>query len=164
MRKSPKKLGEILFQNGIITQAQLEEVLVDQKTTDKFLGMILEEKGFLNERDLAIALAEQFEIEFVDLKTQYIDMELARKFPTSLLLDHKCFPLKETEETLLFVITNPLDVVALSRLEEDSLPRTLELVIASESDMADVLEQYRKNVSQGIQRLLKRKPIDGSQQ
>jgi hypothetical protein len=48
-------------------------------------------------------------------------------------------------------------------MEEESNPLNVNHVLVTQADMDEVIEQYRKYVSQSIQRLLKRKPSDGSQ-
>jgi hypothetical protein len=98
----------------------------------------------------------------VDLKTEYIDMELARKFSSSLIVDHKCFPLRQDEYTVTVAILNPLNVVPISKLAEEALPRKLELVLASETDLTDVIKQFRDHISKSIRGLLKRNPFEGN--
>jgi len=142
----------------------LHDALMEQKVNEKFVGMILKEKGAITEHDLMEALAEQFNIELIDMRSQYIDMELARKFSSSLIVDHKCFPLRDQENTVTFAIVNPLDMVALSKMEEEASPRSVQHVLVTETDMNEVIEQYRKYVSQSIQRLLKRKSDSTGQQ
>lgn len=163
MEKNSRRIGEILMAKGFVTEAQLHDALMEQKVSEKFVGMILKEKGAITDHDLMDALAEQFNIPLIDMRSQYIDMELARKFSSSLIVDHKCFPLKAEENSVTFAIINPLDMIALSKMDEEASPRSVVHVLVTESDMNEVIEQYRKYVSQSIQRLLKRKPADGGQ-
>lgn len=163
MRKASRRIGEILIAKGFITEAQLHDALIEQKVNEKFVGMILQDKGAVTELDLMGALAEQFDMPLIDMRGQYIDMELARRFSSALIIDHKCFPLKTEENTITFAIVNPLDVIALEKMEEESNPLTVNHVLVTESDMNEVVDQYRKYVSQSIQRLLKRRPPDGGQ-
>jgi hypothetical protein len=93
-----------------------------------------------------------------DVTIGQVDMELVRKFSSALVIDHKCVPLKEDETSVTVAISNPLDAVALAKLEEEANPRILNLVLASEKDIEVVLAEYRKYISDSIQRLLKRKP------
>lgn len=158
MDKSNKRIGEIMIEKGYITEAQLHDALMDQKMSDKFLGMILKAKGIVTDQEITEALAQQFNLPVVDLKAEHIDMELARKFSTSLIVDHKCFPLKEDEYNVTVAIINPLNAVAISKLEEEASPRNVNLVLASEPDLNDLIKNYRLYISQSIQRLLKRKP------
>jgi hypothetical protein len=160
-QKSAKRIGEILIEKGYITEAQLHDALVEQKLSDKFLGQILEEKGVIHGKELAEALSIQFDIPVVDIKLQHIDFELARKFSSAIVLDHKCFPLKEDDLSYTIAIINPLDGAALAKLEEEANPKRIDLVLVDEEDLKAVLQNYRQFISQSIQRLLKRKPIEG---
>jgi len=164
MGKSAKQIGEILIEKGFITEAQLHDALLEQKVSDKFLGMILIGRGLITDHDLLEALSEQFNMPLVDIKEQHIDMELARKFSTSLILDHKCFPLKEDDYSVTIAIVNPLNAVAISKIEQEANPRKVNLVLADEKDLSKVIQNYRQYISQSIQRLLKRKPGDSSVQ
>jgi hypothetical protein len=161
MGKSAKRIGEILIEKGFITEAQLHDALLEQKLSDKFLGMILVDKGLISDRDLRNALSDQFGIPMVDLKDQHIDMELARKFSTSVILDHKCFPLKEDEYSVTIAIINPLNAVAISKIENEAYPRKVNLVLASEEDLNKIIQNYRHYISESIQRLLRKRASEG---
>ncbi|MFH1578386.1 MAG: hypothetical protein ABIC18_04885 [Candidatus Omnitrophota bacterium] len=156
MKKNPKRIGEILIEKGIITEAQLHDALQEQKLGNGFLGSILIKKGLIDGINLAQALAEQFDMPFVNLKEEYIDMELGRRFSSSLILDHKCLPINQDEGTVTVAIINPLNAVAITKIEEEVRPRRLRLVIVCESDIKEAIENYRKYVSDSIRRLLKR--------
>jgi hypothetical protein len=162
MKKSSKRIGEILIGRGRITEAQVLDALSEQKLNGKFLGSILVEKGLLSESEVTEALGEQFDLPLVDISTENVDMELVRKFSSALVIDHKCVPLKEDETSVTVAISNPLDAVALAKLEEEANPRILNLVLASEHDIERVVGEYRKYISDSIQRLLKRKPPEAS--
>ncbi len=158
MNKSSKRIGEILIGRGRITESQVLDALMEQKLSGKFLGKILVDKGLICETELSEALGEQFDIPLIDISQEKVDMELVRKFSSALVLDHKCVPLSEDESSVTIAITNPLDAVALAKLEEEANPRSLKLVLAVETEIDKVIEEYRKYVSQSIQRLLRKRP------
>ncbi len=83
-------------------------------------------------------------------------MELAGGFLSSLILDHKCFPLSQDDDSVTVAIVNPLNAVAISQIEEEARPRKVKLVLVAEEDLKIVLQDYRRYISQGIQRLLKK--------
>ncbi len=60
MVKVPKKLGELLVENGIVTESQLLEVLQAQKQSQKLLGEIIVELGYATKEKLDAALARQY--------------------------------------------------------------------------------------------------------
>lgn len=156
MQKAAKRIGEILVEKGMITQAQLHDALSEQRLSNGFLGGILVHKGWITNRQLLEGLAEQFGVPLVDLKREYIDMELARKFSSSLILDHKCFPLRQDEQSITVAIVNPLDAVAITKIEEEARHRKLNLVLVDEEDLRGVIQDYRQYVSESIRRLLKK--------
>jgi hypothetical protein len=158
MVNSPKRLGEILIEKKLITKAQLHDVLLEQKIGDGFLGRLLVDKGLITNQDLMVALSEQFAIPIMDIKNYNIDMELARKFSTSLILNHKCFPLKEGEYRVTVAIINPLDAAAISKIEEEVYPRKVNFVLVLEEDMDKIVQNYRRYISESIQKLLRKKP------
>ncbi len=161
MKKSSKRIGEILINRGKVTESQVMDALRDQKTTGNFLGKILVDKGLISDAEVTQALGEQFELPIVEITPEKINMDLARKFSSALIVDHKCFPLSEDEYSVTVAIVNPLDAVALSKWEEEVNPRSLKLVLVSENEINNVVQEYRKYISESIQRLLKRKPVEG---
>ncbi len=161
MKKSSKRIGEILINRGKVTESQVMDALNDQKNTGNFLGKILVDKGLISDVEVTQALGEQFELPIVEITPEKINIDLARKFSSALIVDHKCFPLSEDEYSVTVAIVNPLDAVALAKWEEEVNPRSLKLVLASENDINNVIQEFRKYISESIQRLLKRKPVEG---
>lgn len=156
MQKPVKRIGEILVEKGFITQAQLHDVLLEQNTQKTFLGQLLISKGWVSKRHFLEALSEQFAIPIASLKEQSLDMELSQKFSSSLILDHKCFPLNKTEDTVTVAIANPLDAFMISKIEEEAEPFGVHLVLVDDDDLKELLAKYRQYVSQNIQRLLRK--------
>ena len=65
MAKKPKQLGQILIEQGLITQEQLEKALEEHRSSPKSLGRVLIDMGLIREQDLVRALSEQVGLEFV---------------------------------------------------------------------------------------------------
>ncbi|MFC1658527.1 hypothetical protein ACFL1D_03980 [Candidatus Omnitrophota bacterium] len=156
MKASPKRLGEILIEKGLINNAQLEEALNEQRETGEFLGNILVNKGWINKANLSEGLAIQFGIPLIKLKDQKINMEMVHSFSSSLISDYQCFPISEDEESVTVAIINPLNALAISKIEEAVKPRKVNLVMVAEKDVKEAIENYRQAVSEGIRNLLKK--------
>lgn len=62
-----ERLGHILVSKGMVTEAETAEALQATRSTGQSLSDALIEKGILNETQLAMALAEQHKVTFVDL-------------------------------------------------------------------------------------------------
>ncbi len=75
-------IGKILVENGFITEAQLEDALDKQRSSEgKMLGDIMLEMGFVSETQLAQALSIRLKVPFVDLSTTQINREAVMKIP-----------------------------------------------------------------------------------
>ena len=58
--KVPRKLGEMLVENGLLTESQLLEAIQTQKRDRKLLGEIIVNQGYTTQEKLDAALARQY--------------------------------------------------------------------------------------------------------
>lgn len=144
MKKKGKYLGELLVSKGFITDSELQMVIEEQMKNKKFIGSMLVEKGLITEDELLVTLAEQFGIEPVRLKDMAIDWDLTAMFPSSMVTDNKCMPIKADEETVTLAIANPLDVWVLDKAEKSVAPRKLQVVLTTATDMDEAIKEYRR--------------------
>ena len=84
-----KTFGEILVEQGAISQEQLESALQEQKREGGFLGQILLKQELVSKHQIALALALQVGIPVVKKITeQMIDPEVLGKIPLKFLRQH----------------------------------------------------------------------------
>ena len=69
-------LGSLLIDKGLITQAQLDEALIERRLHGELLGETLVRLGFVFEDELARTLAEQAGIPFGNLEANPVDLTL----------------------------------------------------------------------------------------
>ncbi len=75
-------IGKILVENGFINEAQLEDALAKQRSSEgKMLGDVMLEMGLVSETQLAQALSIRLKVPFVDLSTTQINREAVMKIP-----------------------------------------------------------------------------------
>ena len=153
---SAKRLGEILLGKKLISLQQLEAALSEQQSgrRDLLLGKILMRKGLISEDDLMNALAEQCGIAFVTLKDQYIDWNLCKKHMHVVGAEKKFFPFKETQDSLWVALSNPLDVAAIARLEEQVRPKAIKMVLIRDTELESLIGQAEKHKMNGLKNLL----------
>ncbi len=60
MPKIPQKLGELLVENGVVTEEQLLAALEEQRKNRRLLGEIIVERGFTTKEKLDATLAHQY--------------------------------------------------------------------------------------------------------
>lgn len=148
------KLGEMLISKGWLTEERLEQALQDQKVSRKFLGSILLEKRYITEKQLLQALSEQFHMPTVNLSTCYVDWEVVAQYSSSLINEHRCFPLSDDGSCVTFAIINPLDAWAMAEASRQAKNRAVRFVLALESEMDEMLQRYRRQVSGRIRKSL----------
>ena len=61
------RLGDLLLQQGAISQTQLQQAIAEQRQRGHKLGQVLIELGFIEEQALLNVLAEQLQLPFIDL-------------------------------------------------------------------------------------------------
>lgn len=110
------RLGEILLKQGLISGEQLYQALEIQKTKKKILGEILVENGFISEEILALALAKEYALEFVDLTKEKIDERIVKLFSHPILKKYRIFPLRVEEGRLIVATSDPLDILSIQEM------------------------------------------------
>ena len=116
-RKSKKKIGEILIEQGSATQDQVVAAVLRAKDFGKRVGEVLVEEGICSEEQVARALADQFGVEYIDLTKP----EASTKIDRSLLKDdlQKKFTMlsmRKERNTLLLLVHDPLDLAAIDAI------------------------------------------------
>ena len=148
------RLGEILIQKGWITDDILKGALRQRAASGRFLGVVLVENKRISETQLVTALSEQLGIPILKVQDVQIDWEKVMKFPASLVLEHRCFPVIRDSECVTFAITNPLDAWALKEAEHASMGHSVNYQLVTQSEMKKLLNQYHKYVGLRIRKLL----------
>ena len=70
------RIGDLLVQKGLMTDAQLSQALEIQKKSGKKIGKVVVELNFVDETKLLQTLANHFKYPYVDLIRFRIDSEL----------------------------------------------------------------------------------------
>ncbi len=110
----PKKLvGQILLEKGLVNQEQLDEALRVQKNTTEQLGRILTDLGYVTERDVLRAYAEQLGIPFLEVGQVSVDQDIAKSIPQSVVQRYNAIPIKRSGNRLTVAMSDPSNVFAL---------------------------------------------------
>jgi len=112
--RGPKRLlGQILLEKGLITQEQLGEALKVQKNTTEQIGRILVDLGYVTERDVLRAHAEQLGIPFLELDRTSVDEDVAKAIPQSVVQRYNAIPIRRSGNRLTVAMSDPTNVFAL---------------------------------------------------
>ena len=95
--KNPAKrvrIGEILLEQGILSQEQITRALADQKASGKMLGEILVEQNIIPAATLIAALCKELQIQGVVLRHGLIDPALLKLIGEEEAMRLKAIPLQ----------------------------------------------------------------------
>jgi type IV pilus assembly protein PilB len=139
-RKVRKKLGEILVEEGIVTDDVLAECQALAAEKGRKLGEVLVEEGKASEVDVTRAVAMQQGFDFIDLDSvegaSRIDMSA---LPQDKVRKHGVVPLARTESgRLQLAITDPTDLDKLDGLRF-AIAEEFSVLVAPPSQVAAVL-------------------------
>jgi type IV pilus assembly protein PilB len=142
-----RKLGAILIDRGQLTADQLRSGFEEQAVSGRRLGEIVVEEGWVSPLDLALALAEQHNLPFIDLVADDVDFDLAALLPEHLARRYQAIPVRqEGEFSVLVAIADPSDLQAIDELRL-ALKRRVELAVADLRDIEAVIRNvYRADL------------------
>ena len=142
------------MQRHLITPEQLDQALLEQRSTGQFLGAILLRLGLITPEALLATLSEQFGIPCEPLPLDRVDWAIAKQFPSSALSSGTCFPIRTDGTSVTVAIANPLEVWGLSALEKTSGFRKVRPVLVLEQELRRVVQAYRQHALQAIEQRL----------
>src|SRR5690349_5549297 len=90
-----KSMGDYLVQEKLITAEQLQQAQEAHRATRGDLGKILVEQGFVSERDVAKARAQEMNIPFVDLSRFAPESAAVNIVPEHIAKRHNVIPVKK---------------------------------------------------------------------
>jgi MSHA biogenesis protein MshE len=146
MARPPQRirLGDLLIQEGLLTDEQLQSALAEQKRSGRKLGRIFVDSGYVTEEGIAKALARQLRAEFVDLRSFQPKPQLIKLLPEAQARRFRAIVLDESDGTLRVGFADPTDIAAydeVSRLTR----RDIELVVVMESQLVPLMDRvYRR--------------------
>lgn len=109
------KLGQLLLNDGIITEEQLSNALsYHAKNRHRPLGKILVQMNLVSEEDIQLALTRKLAIPFVDLAKFDANPDVIHELPQDIVRRHKVVPILRRGNELIIALENPLDKEAIS--------------------------------------------------
>jgi type IV pilus assembly protein PilB len=144
-----RTIGAILIERGSLDPEKLPAVLEQLVSTKQRFGEICVREGFITGEQLAMALADQFNLTYSALADFRMNEEILNTLPPEAIYRFRFVPLEMTPEYLVVAVSDPTDVIKLDELEL-LIDRPLQIRIASEAAIASVLK-----AGEGARRMLR---------
>ena len=143
--RSTKRLGELLLEASVITEAQLSEALEEQKRTGKRLAQIFIESGLLAKGEAGHWLALQQGYEYVNLTAEPIDVRIAQLLPEPFVRRLMALPIRQEGTNLVVAMADPSDILSLDEIGRATGLR-VQPVFTTETDLEWAIAQLFDNV------------------
>ncbi|MDH5333871.1 MAG: ATPase, T2SS/T4P/T4SS family, partial [Thermoleophilia bacterium] len=106
-------LGTLLVRDGAITPEQLEAALEEKRRLPaKRLGEILVEAGYTTQEAVSRVLAEQHELDYLDLPPDLLELEAAGLLPENLARRYHAIPVRFLDDgSVLVAVADPTNVL-----------------------------------------------------
>ena len=115
--KVKKRLGEMLLDAGLLTEEQLGQALADTKKSELRLGQVLNRQGVVSEAQIIDVLSEQLRVDKYHPDKYPVDLGLAGVIPADIAHRDMVAPLKKKGDLLTIAMIDPLDIKALDTIE-----------------------------------------------
>lgn len=140
MRKS---LGQILVEDGIISEKELSESLKTQSKSHLPLGQIIQKKGIAGETDILRALSKLHNIEFYEKIEFENHEEVYNLVPYKLIQKSKMIPFQVYDNnTVRVAITDPTDLHPMDDVRMFLRGFNVDFVLAPEPEIIRVIHSH----------------------
>ena len=134
------RLGEMLLQQGYITEAQLEKALEEQKKTGQRLGRTLVMLGFLPEERLIEILSAQLDVPFIKLEAFTFDEDASTHLSDEICRRYDVVPLFVANKTLTIAMADPTNIRVVDIVKFKSR-MDVDIVMASKKEIQAAVDK-----------------------
>ena len=143
--QAKRHIGQILIDQGILTEDQLRIALLEQMKSHLPVGRLLVQLGFVSEATLRDALSEKLGLQPVDLTHIIVDPAALKMLPKELARRYRMFPVALDRHAKKFIVAlaDTNNIVAVDQLRAHLKgDLEIELRLAGDSEIERAIEHY----------------------
>ncbi len=143
--QAKRHIGQILIDQGILTEDQLRIALLEQMKSQLPVGRLLVQLGFVSEATLRDALSEKLGLQSVDLSHIIVDPAALKMLPRELARRYRMFPVALDRQAKRFMVAlaDTNNIVAIDQLRAHlNSDLELEMRLAGDSEIERAIELY----------------------
>lgn len=141
------RIGDILINEGLLTEDTLGKALELQKEKKKRLGEILVDEGFVSDEAMADALCSQLRMDRADLGNTVITDDILSIFEVDILKKYTVIPVEYARNNINMIrvaMSDPMDMLAIDDLSMIS-NRAIEPIVATPREIMLAIDKYYGN-------------------
>ena len=138
--------GEILLQQGLLTEVQLGELRTIQRSEMRTgqresvrLDQLAVQRRMLSEESVLTALGQELGIGYVDLHDYPVNLSLLKSFPTRFIHRERIFPVGQYDDMLIVATSDPLNLYPLDEVASIT-GKQVQAVLALEEEIDKLIK------------------------
>jgi len=143
-----KRLGDLLVEEGIVTEEQVQQALASQHDTGQKLGDALIALGFISEKQMLNFLSQQLDLPLIDLSRAPIDADAVQLLPEVHARRLRAMVVAQNGDTLRVAMSDPADLFTQESLMNLLGEYALEFIIASERQLVESFDRYYRRTKE----------------
>jgi MSHA biogenesis protein MshE len=141
------RLGDLLVQQGIISEEQLMKALAAQKESGRKLGFMLIELGLVTENQLLSFLSQHLNVPLVDISQYNVSLAAVNMLPEVQARRHRALVLEDKGNRLLVAMSDPADLAALDVLS-GLLPKPIDVAVVSDTQLILAYDNFYRRTEE----------------
>ncbi len=156
------RLGDILVAQRLISLEELKIALDEQKKSGRKLGRVLIEQGFVNDEQICEAISRQLNIPYVNLKYFNFNQDVVRRLPEAAARRFRAVVLEDHTTAYLVGMSDPTDLFAYDEIARQ-LKRDIEAAVVSEAALLNTIDRVYRRTEEisGLAKELEREVGEG---
>jgi len=135
------RIGDLLIEHGLITEAQLQTALAEQKQSGKKIGRALLDLGMVEEDQVLNLLSNQLKLPYIDLSRFPLKKEVVKLIPETTARRHRALALElGADGQLLVGMSDPTNIFAYDDLARIS-KHPIKLAVVKESELLQSIDK-----------------------
>ena len=134
-------IGELLVENGQITDEELKRALQQMETIAEPMGRALIRLGLISEDNLKTVLELHYGVNYLDLKKITPNLPIISLLPQKLVLQHDIVPAQTAGNRLTLAMVTPSDSEALNKAKDYLKDWQLNLVVCSDDSFQNFVSR-----------------------
>ncbi|HHX8279738.1 TPA: GspE/PulE family protein [Vibrio diabolicus] len=143
-----KRLGDLLVEEGIVSEEQIQQALNAQRSTGQKLGDALIDLGFITEKQMLDFLSQQLGLPLIDLGRAPVDAEAVQILPEVHARRLRAMVVARNGDTLRVAMSDPADLFIQESLMNLLGEYNLEFIVASERQLISSFDRYYRRTKE----------------
>ncbi len=139
-RNVQKRLGDVLLEQGVVTEKQINETLRKRSKGEK-IGEALIRFGYVTASQIVDALEQSLGIKRVNLQLLYIDESVLKLLDEEFVTKSKIMPISIHGRRIVIAINDPLDFPIIENVRLRT-GMNVETVLATQDDIDTAIARY----------------------